>query len=98
MIKYNVLEYIPFGLENAVSMPELARRMGCNQRTARKLVFDARCKGAIICSTCYGDKSDGYYRPISEDEAIPYVHMQRERIRSAKLALRSAEKFVNRRS
>lgn len=91
----NIVDFIPVGQENAISMSELARRRGCDKRTARKLVFEARRKGAVICSTCYGDKSDGYYRPASAEEAIPYVHMQQARISSAKAALKSAEDFIS---
>lgn len=92
---FKVLNYIPFGRENAVSMEELSIRMRCDKRAARAAVFKARCKGAVICSTCDGDSSDGYYRPISAEEALPYVNMQRKRIASAKAALRSAEDFIN---
>lgn len=95
MRQYDVLNFIPVGQENAVSMSELAFRMGCDKRTARKLVFNARCKGAVICSTCFGDKSDGYYLPASVDEAIPYVKMQRARILSAAAALKSAEEYID---
>lgn len=95
MDKYNILDFIPFGQENAVPMSELAHRMNSSERTARKLVFNARINGDVICSTCYGDRSDGYYRPVSAEEAFPYVRMQRERIASAVAALRSAENFVS---
>lgn len=90
----NVLDFIPLGRNHAISMNELAMRMGVSQRTARKLVFEARNNGAVICSTCSGDKSAGYYRPISVDEARPYIAMQNHRIISATAAKKSAEKFI----
>ncbi|MDE5576484.1 MAG: hypothetical protein K2J11_03750, partial [Oscillospiraceae bacterium] len=61
MKKYNIMDFIPIGKINAISMAELALRLGKDQRTARKLVFEARNNGAVICSTCSGDKSAGYY-------------------------------------
>ena len=89
----NVLDFIPIGRENAISMSNLADRMGTDQRTARKAIFNARCKGEIICSTC-GENASGYYRPASIDEVRPYIAMQEHRIASAKVALKSAKKFA----
>ena len=92
--KLNVADYVPFGKNNAISMTELAIRMGCSKRVARSAVFSARRKGAVICSTCSGDSFDGYYFPASVEEALPYVRLQESRIASAKIALRSVEDFV----
>ncbi|MCX4257938.1 MAG: hypothetical protein OSJ54_13560 [Oscillospiraceae bacterium] len=89
----NVLDFIPLGRNHAISMSELAKRMGTDQRTARKMVFAARQRGAVICSTC-GENTSGYYRPNTVDEIRPYIAMQQSRIRSAKIALHSAENFV----
>ena len=89
----NVLDFIPLGRNHAISMSELAKRMGTDQRTARKMVFAARQREAVICSTC-GENTSGYYRPNTVDEIRPYIAMQQSRIRSAKIALHSAENFV----
>lgn len=89
----NVLDFIPSGRNHAISMNELALRMGVSQRTARKLVFEARRCGEIICSTC-GENASGYYRPDNAAEIRPYIVMQEHRIASAKTALKSAKKFV----
>lgn len=93
MSKYNVVDFVPSGRNYAISMSELAKRIGISQREARKAVFEARCRGEIICSTC-GENASGYYRPASVDEALPYIRLQQSRISSAKIALRSAEEFV----
>lgn len=90
---FNVVEYIPIGKQNAIAMSELAKRIGISQREARKAIFNARCKGEIICSTC-GENASGYYRPASIDEVRPYIAMQEHRIASAKVALKSAKKFA----
>lgn len=92
--KLNVVDYISFGKNNAISMTELAIRMGCSKRVARSAIFNARRKGAVICSTCSGDSFDGYYFPASVEEALPYVRLQESRIRSAQEALRSAKSFI----
>lgn len=90
---FNVIEYIPIGKENAIAMTELSKRTGRSQREVRKAVFNARCKGEIICSTC-GENASGYYRPSTAEEIRPYIAMQQSRIRSAKSALKSAKQFV----
>ena len=92
MNTYNVLDFIPVGQKNALPMSELAKRIGTTQREARKAVFNARRKGAVICSTCSGDKSAGYYRPISVDETR--IRLQESRIASAEIALRPVKEFV----
>ena len=91
---FNIIDYIPTGKRNAIAMSELAKRIGISQREARKAVFNARRKGAVICSTCSGDSLDGYYFPASIEEALPYIRLQESRIASAKIALRSVEDFV----
>ena len=90
----HILDFIPVGRQNAIAMSELAKRIGISQREARKAVFNARRKGAVICSTCSGDKSSGYYRPGSVEEALPYVRLQESRIASANIALRPLKEFV----
>ncbi|MCH5192584.1 MAG: hypothetical protein J1F11_01390 [Oscillospiraceae bacterium] len=95
MDKHNVLDFIPFGRENAIPMSELAKRLNKDPRTARKLVFHARINGSVICSTCSGNKSDGYFRPVSAEDVLPYIRLQKSRISSAKAALKAAESFAN---
>lgn len=90
---FNVIEYVPMGKRNAIATSELAKRIGISQREARKAVFNARCKGEIICSTC-GENASGYYRPTSVEEIRPYIRLQESRIRSAQEALRSAKSFI----
>lgn len=91
--KINVLDFLPFGIKNALSMSELAKRMGIDQRTARKMVFEARRSGAVICSTC-SENAHGYYRPNNAAEVRPYISMQLSQIRSAQKALKSAQGLI----
>lgn len=91
--KYNIIDFIPIGRKNAIAMSELAKRIGISQREARKAIFNARCKGEIICSMC-SENASGYYRPDDIAEVRPYITMQEHRIASAKAALKSAKKFV----
>ena len=91
----NILEFIPVGRKNALSMPELTLRSGLKDdtRTARKLVFEARRRGEIICSVC-SKNANGYYRPALAEEALPYIRLQESRIHSAQEALKSAKQFA----
>ena len=89
----NILDFIPYGINNAISQEELSTRSGLDKRTVRQAVFNARLHGAVICSTCESS-SGGYYIPDNPQEAVPYVNMQRNRINSAELALKSAEEYI----
>lgn len=93
MNKYNVIDFIPSGRNHAISMSKLAQRMGTDQRTARKLVFETRRSGAVICSTC-SENAHGYYCPNNAAEVRPYISMQLSRIRSAQKALKSAQGLI----
>ena len=90
----DIIDLIPYGKKNAISNEELAIRLNTDKRMARKIVHQARVKGANICSTCEGDVTAGYYIPLSVEEAIPYRKMQRSRIESALAALRPTEDFI----
>lgn len=91
----DIINFIPYGKENAVSQTDLAIVLDCDKRTVRALIFGARIKGAAICSTCEGT-AGGYYIPLSADEARPYVAMQESRINSAMLALKPVKDFITR--
>ncbi len=89
----NILEFIPTGINNAVSMADLAVITRTDLRTVRRLVHNARKNGAVICSTCDND-SGGYYIPRDVAEAVPYYKQQLSRINSATEALQSVIDFI----
>lgn len=96
MKKYNpfkILSFIPFGQENAVSMTDLSILMGCDKRAVRAAVFNARKAGAIICSTCEGRNTSGYFQSTDVSDIRKFVAMQDSRINSAIISKRSAEEF-----
>jgi hypothetical protein len=78
----NIIEFIPLGKENAISMDELSTRTECDARAVRQLIYNARCAGDLICSTCEGP-TGGYYIAANVTDAIPYLKMQDSRIKSA---------------
>lgn len=81
-----ISDFIPSGIENAISMEELAIRTHSSVRAVRQMVHNARLAGELICSTCDGDNG-GYYLPKNAAEAIPYYRQQLSRINSAVAAL-----------
>jgi hypothetical protein len=89
----NIIEFIPLGKENAISMDELATRTESDARAVRQLIYNARCTGDLICSTCEGP-TGGYYIATSVNDAIPYLKMQDSRIKSACRAVAAVRKFV----
>ena len=80
-----LVELIPTGRENAVSMKDLAALMNISERGLRLLVQQAREQGAAICSDW--DNNGGYYMPADEYEAMSYLRQQKARIHSARAAL-----------
>lgn len=90
---FEILRFIPRGQKNAVSMKQLAILTGWKLREVRRAIFQARCDGALICSSC--DKyASGYFRPETAAEVRAYKAMQESRIRSAAKAVRSARQFL----
>lgn len=86
-----LIDFIPYGRSNAVSMKTLAERLGVDPRTLRLLIQREREQGAPICSDWeYG----GYFIPANEYEARVYYRQQRSRIRSARAALNGVIKYL----
>lgn len=74
-------------------MRDLAAMLNCNKREVRALIYEARCKGAVICSNPDGING-GYYLPKNNDEIKRYIMFSEHRINSTKEATRSAKKFL----
>lgn len=89
----NITEFIPRGINNAITQSDLSSVLNIDKRTIRAMVYQARKNGTVICSTP-DSESGGYYLPESPKEAVPYVKFQQARIHSATEALRSAVKYV----
>lgn len=89
----DIIKFIPHGKRNAVSGKELKQLTGCDERTVKQHIANARLKGVVICSILDGNNG-GYFQPDSPDEAIEYVRTEQLRINSAKAALKAAEKYI----
>ena len=90
---FNIVDFLPVGEENAMTMTELANMMNCSKREARALIYEARCKGAVICSSPDGIKG-GYFLPKNNDEIKRFIMFSEHRINATKEATKSAKKFL----
>ena len=81
-----LIDLIPTGKREAVSMDDLSKLMGLPSPDVRQMVLDARKTGVLICSA-----EVGYYFPEDGDELKEYVFRRRKYIRTATSALRPFE-------
>ena len=81
-----LIDLIPAGKEEAVSMKTLSKLIGLPTCDVRQYVLNARKIGVLILS---GD--EGYYFPADDDELKEYVNRRRKYIRTANVALKPFE-------
>ena len=88
----HIMELLPLGQANAVSMYDLSNLLNITDREVRKVIFDLRCKGMVIA----GD-NNGYYIPNGLNELKAYYKLALSRgkatIRSIKAAKREIERL-----
>lgn len=77
------------GEENAVSLSNMCRISGLDNRSTRLCIEDMRRKGAVICSS-----SKGYYLPSGLCDLRRYVRTEHARANSIKTTLRAAEDLL----
>lgn len=58
-----LLEFLPRGAKNAISMREWVNLTGQNLREARRSIYELRCAGAVICSGTDKNGANGYFLP-----------------------------------
>lgn len=80
-MKIDIVKFIPFGKENAISRDKLAAKIGCTDRTMRDLVNKAR-KRVVIINLQDGD---GYYRPTDNDMEDVLRYKKQEENRAAEV-------------
>lgn len=84
-----VTEFISTGEENAISLAELCRITGMENRTLRAAIEKERQNGAVICSSV-----NGYFFPETRSELQKYVHREQARSCSITRSLRAAERTL----
>lgn len=94
---FSITDFISYGKAKAVKMSELAAAMHTSEREVRKIIHDARCNDAVICSD-----NDGYFIPETREELLPYYSAARKRsisgLKSLKAAKRKLEEFKGQQS
>ncbi len=91
-MEIDVVKFIPFGKENAISRDKLAAKIGCTDRTMRDLVNKAR-KRVVIINLQDGD---GYYRPTDEDmeDVLRYKKQEENRATEVFGNLQPVREFI----
>ena len=84
-----LIDLIPVGKREAVSMNTLSKLTDLPTPEVRQQVLNARMKGVLICS---GD--GGYYFPKDDEELKEYVRRRTQYIRTASIALNPFKKTL----
>lgn len=88
----DIVDYIPFGRENAVTRAQLRSRTGIDDRAIRDMIATAR-RDTVILNMQDGN---GYYRPLPEEIKYVKAHERQEsaRIKSQFKTLRVERKLL----
>lgn len=87
----DIIGFIPYGIENAISAEEFSEKDGLSNRVNRAAVLKARKNGVPVCSG-----KNGYWICRDAEEALQYYKSQLRRIISGKSALKPICDFIKR--
>ena len=92
-MNFNILDYIPFGRENAISRQRLMQLTGLPDRENRELIQKARRDTPIINI----QRGEGYFRPLVEERDLveKWLKQEESRAKSVFWSSRGAKKFLN---
>lgn len=91
MKKFNIVELLPEGKENAVSAEKLCQISGIpDKRTLQKVIAREREAGALILSHYSG----GYYTSKNRAEVAEFAHTLESRAKNTLVALKAARQFL----
>lgn len=91
--KINVLDYIPFGINNAITAKELSKLLGKNERDITRNIHYLRKTGEFITAVHAGE-SQGYFRPTNDYEVLMFVKDMSSRIRNMEQARQPALDYL----
>ncbi len=88
----DIVDYIPFGRENAVTRAQLRSRTGIDDRTIRDMIADAR-RDTVILNMQDGK---GYFRPLPEERHLveAYAKQETARLKSIGWSLKAARQML----
>ena len=69
-----IVNFIPYGQENAISRLQLSIQTGRSDRDIRDMISEAMKKGSVIATLVNGH---GYYRPTVKDYPEAKKHVER---------------------
>lgn len=95
LIKFDILDYIPTGHDNAVTRRELMGQTGIKDRAIRDMIHYARRKIAILNL----QDGEGYFIPdmnLPEERImlVQYIQQEESRLKSIGWALKAARKMA----
>ncbi|MBE7092735.1 MAG: hypothetical protein E7365_06115 [Clostridiales bacterium] len=87
-----ILDYIPYGQNNAVTGTRLSELTGINRRKIRKIIAEERRKTPILNL----QDGKGYFKPTEEEKHLVerYVKQETARLKSVGWSLKAAREFV----
>ena len=90
----DILSYIPFGKDNAVTRGYLCRVTGLTDRDVRELICKARHNTPIINLQNGG----GYFRPTEQEKRYVerWVSQEKKRAKSVFWSMKGARDFIRR--
>nr|DAW70709.1 MAG TPA: winged helix-turn-helix transcription repressor [Caudoviricetes sp.] len=88
----DIVDYIPFGRENAVTRAQLRSRTGIDDRTIRDMIADAR-RDTVILNMQDGK---GYFRPLPEERHLveAYAKQETARLKSIGWSLKATRQML----
>jgi hypothetical protein len=88
----NIIDFIPFGKDNAISRRALCNAAGLPDRMMRKEIERARREYAILNA----QDGSGYFRPAPDESYLieRWIKQERSRENSVRNATRGAEKAL----
>ena len=90
---FDILDYIPFGIECAISRHDLRQITGLNDREMRKMIRLARERAPILNL----QQGNGYFRPTPDEMNLvdKWMSQEKRRAKSVFRGVRAAKKFLN---
>lgn len=88
----NIVDYIPYGHEHAVTRKQLRRMTGKGDRAVREMIFAARRETPILNL----QDGKGYFIPTEEECTLVtrYIAQETKRLKSIGWALKSAKRYM----
>ena len=87
-----VIEVIPFGHENAISLEEISRRSGLTGRSVRRVIREANLNGDLVLNI-----GNGYFRDAGKSDDNEYRHYRAMEVKRAREIMHKVRKMDGKR-